>query len=543
MLSPNGQKSRNTFLIGFIIALFLLQTVPAAADTNPSPAEISRKLEAAAVKYQVPAEILKAVAFVESGWRQFDGAGRPVASRDRQPGLGIMQITSYNAADAEVVSALKYDIDYNIATGAKMLLLKWEATPRIGDGDKSKLENWYFALWAYNSWSMANNPHSAALRGRAAYQDKILKLMNTAYLDELTPPVAVTPIPPSSLPAGSLPKRATTWNTPTPVHVSNISAADPSRGGSELFSLFARISGVNRCDTAAQIAVTAWLPGCSAVVVAPADNYLNSLVAIPLSEKEGAPILLTGAGALDHRAERALQYLQPMKVILLGRELSEGVENQIRALLPQAQIERLGGADHFETAARVATEFPAGRAVALISDAASPDALSLAATAAAAGYPLLLTEKNSLPAVTQAALAELQPSAIITAGGESLMADSVLAEALRLAALPPEALTRYAGADRYETSAAVMRAAFPHVGKIYLASGETLADALSGAALAAQQSLPLLLVSPAGVAEDGILADYLRSLPAETEIEIFGGTAAVPDSTAAAVQTLLGAGQ
>ncbi|MDR1070128.1 MAG: cell wall-binding repeat-containing protein [Gracilibacteraceae bacterium] len=542
MLSPNGQKSRNTFLIGFIIALFLLQTAPAAADTNPSPAEISQKLEAAAVKYQVPAEILKAVAFVESGWRQFDGAGRPVASRDRQPGLGIMQITSYNAADAEVVNALKYDIDYNIASGAKMLLLKWEATPRIGDGDKSKLENWYFALWAYNSWSMANNPHSAALRGRVAYQDKILKLMNTAYLDELTLPVAVTPIPPSSLPAGSLPKRATVWNTPTPVHVSNISAAEPSRGGAELFSLFARISGANRCDTAAQIAVTGWLPGCSAVVVAPVDNYLNSLIAIPLSEKEGAPILLTGAGALDHRAEQALQYLRPIKIILLGQELTEGVETQIRALLPQAQIERLGGVDHFETAARVATEVPTGRAVALISDAASPDALSLAAAAASAGYPFLLTEKNSLPAVTQAALADLRPSAIITAGGENL-ADSVLAEALRLTALPPEALTRYAGADRYETSAAVMRAAFPHVGKIYLASGETLADALSGAALAAQQSLPLLLVSPAGVPEDGILADYLRSLPAETEIEIFGGTAAVPDAAAAAVQALLGAGQ
>ncbi|MDR0433612.1 MAG: cell wall-binding repeat-containing protein [Gracilibacteraceae bacterium] len=533
-------------MIGFIAALFLFCASPAeAANANPSLPEVSKKIEAAAVKYQVPAEILKAVAYVESGWRQFDAAGRPVTSRGGHPGLGIMQITSYNAADAAVVNALKYDIDYNIAAGAKMLLLKWEATPRIGDGDKAKLENWYFALWAYNSWSAVNNPNTAALRGRTAYQDKILKLMNTAYLDELTPPVAVTPLPRSSLPAGLLPGRSSTWATPAPVHATQITAAAEQSRGSEILTsaLFARISGVNRSDTAAQIAVSGWLPGCAAVILAAPDSFLDALAAIPLSEKEGAPILLTDAASLDRRAERALIYLNPMKIILLGRELSAESESQLRALLPQAQITRVGGSDPFETAALVASAFPAGQTVALASSAASPDALSLATAAASAGYPLLLAEPNSLPAATQAALTALKPAAIVTAGGESALADSVLAEALRLTALPPEALIRYSGPDRYETAAAVMRAAFPKVGKIYLASGDTLYDALGGAALAARQSLPLLFVPPAGVAADGIMADYLRSLPPGTEIEIFGGGGAVTDSAAASVQALLGAGR
>jgi putative cell wall-binding protein len=439
-----------------------------------------------------------------------------------------------------VINALKYDIDYNIATGARMLALKWDATPRIGDGDKSKLENWYFALWAYNSWSVANNPRSAAARGRVAYQDKILKLMNTAYLGELTPPVAVTPIPLASLPAGLLPGRGAVWPTPEPAHTTRVAA--PARGGAETVSaLFARISGVNRFDTAANIAVTGWLSGCPTVILTERDDFLSALAAIPLSKKEGAPILLTETAALDHRAERALRFLQPEKVILLGRELSGEIENQIRALLPQARLERIGGNDPYETAALIAAGFPAGRSAALVADVASPAALSLATAAAAAGSPLLLTGRDSLPPATQTALASLRPSALLTVGGENLLAASVLDEALRFAALPAEALTFYGGADEYAAAAAVTQAVFPRVGKIFLASGETLADALGGAALAAQQSVPLLLVPATGVEPDGILADYLRSLPAETEMEIFGGEAAVPDSAAAAVRDLLGA--
>ncbi|MDR1961866.1 MAG: cell wall-binding repeat-containing protein, partial [Gracilibacteraceae bacterium] len=357
MLSNRNQKRMKIFLTGFLVSLFLLQTAPAplaAAYRNPSLAEVAQKIEAAAARYQVPAEILKAVAYLESGWRQFDSAGRPVTSRGSRPSLGIMQITSYNAADTQTVNALKYDIDYNIAAGAQMLLHKWEATPRIGDGDKSKLENWYFALWAYNSWSAANNPHTAAARGRAAYQDKVLKLMGTAYLDELTPPVTVTPVPPSSLPAGAVPARGSAWATPAPVHVTLTrgAAAEPSRGGAETTSPFARISGVNRYDTAANIAVTGWPAGCSAVIVTAQNDDLGALAAIPLSKMEGAPILLTGEAALDHRAERALRFLQPEKVILLGAEMSAAVENSVRAAAPLARIERLSGADHYETAAQ-----------------------------------------------------------------------------------------------------------------------------------------------------------------------------------------------
>jgi putative cell wall-binding protein len=55
---------------------------------------------------------------------------------------------------------------------------------------------------------------------------------------------------------------------------------------------------------------------------------------------------------------------------------------------------------------------------------------------------------------------------------------------------------RVGGADRFAVSAAVSAAAFgPGVGTVYIASGETYADALSGAAAAGKNFAPVLLVT------------------------------------------------
>ena len=142
----------------------------------------------------VPPSILKAVGWVESGWRQFTPAGRPLVSFDF--GYGTMQITSGMAGafgnaggsiDPAVQSSIATDYRFNIGYGAKMLAQKWAAVPRIGDGDPAKVENWYYALWAYNGWGWANNPNNPrfARRGTPAtdpasypYQERVLYLVS-----------------------------------------------------------------------------------------------------------------------------------------------------------------------------------------------------------------------------------------------------------------------------------------------------------------------------------------------------------------------------
>jgi hypothetical protein len=128
----------------------------ASASPNPSTAEIRAKLRAAAIARGIPPEILYAIAFQESTWRQFDANGDPLIGFDGL-GIGIMQVTSYVAYDLDV-ERLKTDIGYNIAAGADILLEKRTWTPVIGDGDTRCYETWFYAVWAYNSWT-ADNPY------------------------------------------------------------------------------------------------------------------------------------------------------------------------------------------------------------------------------------------------------------------------------------------------------------------------------------------------------------------------------------------------
>ena len=143
--------------------------------------------------HSVPSSILKAVGWVESGWRQFTPQGKPVVSFDF--GYGIMQITSgmagaFGSPDGSIDPATQSDIAsnfrFNIGYGALILEQKWSATPRIGNGDPTVIENWYYALWAYNGWGWVNNPNNPRFsrQGTPAtdpntypYQERVLYLV------------------------------------------------------------------------------------------------------------------------------------------------------------------------------------------------------------------------------------------------------------------------------------------------------------------------------------------------------------------------------
>jgi hypothetical protein len=81
-------------------------------------------------------------------------------------GYGVAQVTDgmrlaghekpgEHALPYQTQRAVALDFAANIAAGVSILANKWNETYRAGvkvhDGDPSALENWYFALWAYNS--------------------------------------------------------------------------------------------------------------------------------------------------------------------------------------------------------------------------------------------------------------------------------------------------------------------------------------------------------------------------------------------------------
>ena len=194
---------------------------------------------------------------------------------------------------------------------------------------------------------------------------------------------------------------------------------------------------------------------------------------------------------------------------------------------PNDGVERVSGANRFATAAALATDrFTSGVPAAfVVTGRGFADALASAAAAAALGGPILLTEQSSLPSETRDALDALAPGEIIVVGGSGAVSDAVLAE---LGGFAPT--RRIAGTSRYDTAAALAQDAFPTpVGdeglSLFLASGESFADALSGAAAAASSPPTPLLLTAAGALPDATRAELLRQRT--PGVFILGGPAAV----------------
>jgi len=197
-------------------------------------------------------------------------------------------------------------------------------------------------------------------------------------------------------------------------------------------------------------------------------------------------------------------------------------------------LSRLAGATRYETAAAISrSQFATGDIatgvngvpVAFIATGTNyPDALAGGPAAAAAGGPILLVSPNGIPAATSAELLRLNPGRIVILGGSAVVSNGVQA---LLNDYTPGTVTRLAGANRYATARAIAQGTFSApVDTAYIASGVNFPDALAGAAVAARDGAPVLLVQPNMIPSDTAAA--LMALD-PGRIVVLGGPAAVSD--------------
>src|SRR5680860_1813325 len=74
--------------------------------------------------------------------------------------------------------------------------------------------------------------------------------------------------------------------------------------------------------------------------LARSDNPVDALAASSVAGQLGAPVYLTGTAGLDAQARDGLVNTDPQVVVLAGgtSALSDTVEREVRALLPEAQV-------------------------------------------------------------------------------------------------------------------------------------------------------------------------------------------------------------
>ena len=255
-----------------------------------------------------------------------------------------------------------------------------------------------------------------------------------------------------------------------------------------------------------------------AVVLASAESFPDALVGAPLASRMDASMLLVAAGPLEARVRAEIdRVLEPGSgtVVILGgeRAVSSEVESELREA--GYVVERVAGADRFDTAAKVAESTSPLSPVVLATGREFPDALAAGAGAAAIGGVVLLTDGDQIPPATQAALDARPGARRFAVGGPAAAAD-------------PSA-NAVVGGDRYDTAAQVADLFFVTPQSVGLASGERFPDAVTGGAFIARLGGPLLLVRPTALPAS--TRDFLVSRAGFVEhVVAFGGPAVLSDA-------------
>lgn len=288
-----------------------------------------------------------------------------------------------------------------------------------------------------------------------------------------------------------------------------------------------RISGKDRYATAAAVSKHAFpkTSGGTAVVALGLD-YPDALSAAPLAAKLGGPLLLTQKNGVPQATLNEIARLKPKRVIVVGGTgaVSDTALRQLRA--NGRTVERISGKDRYATSLAIMKRgwgTSAPRAfVATGTDFA--DALSASAAAGSVNAPVVLVPgaASSMPAATGTALRNAGVTRVSIAGGTGAVSAGI-----ERSLKQRHTVTRFAGKNRYETSALIARAHHTARGDAYVAAGLDFPDALSGAVAAGTKKAPLVLAQQICVPR---VVDSALNTVKPARIHVLGGTGVLTES-------------
>lgn len=289
------------------------------------------------------------------------------------------------------------------------------------------------------------------------------------------------------------------------------------------------IAGYDQYETAAKIAEDGWSGTSDYAILAAgmSANLVDALAAGPLAAKLNAPIILTEGNVLSQKAKEQLTRLKVKQVFITSGSavIKRSVIDEVKTIASVIEVKALGGFDASETSVNIAKEM-ANQGVkiskAVVAGGVGSDALSVATIAAAQGMPILYTRGSALSDYVASYLnsikADLKQTYVI--GGTAVISEAVKAQI-------PGVVNRYAGITRYDTNIEVLKNFVGAKNKTtYVASGQSMVDALAGVPLAVKTN-SLILLTDQTLPEAS--KKYAQSYSSSNVIGL-GGTAVVPTS-------------
>jgi putative cell wall-binding protein len=259
-----------------------------------------------------------------------------------------------------------------------------------------------------------------------------------------------------------------------------------------------RIAGPNRYATSVAASKRGFPDGAATVVIATGENWPDALGGSALAGAVGGPLLLTRTTSLPAEVANEIKRLGATKAYILGStaSVSAGVASAIDALPLITKVTRLGGANRYETARKVADETirllgsDFGKQAFVATGSNYPDAVAASPIAAWRGMPILLANINAgtvsvPPAVTDVIIlgSDLAVPTAVETYLEGVVAD----------------VDRIGGRNRYDTAAQIAEFGVG-VGMTWdgvgLSTGLNFPDALAAGPMLATRDSVLLLTRP-----------------------------------------------
>ncbi|WP_432547098.1 cell wall-binding repeat-containing protein [Kineococcus sp. SYSU DK004] len=200
-----------------------------------------------------------------------------------------------------------------------------------------------------------------------------------------------------------------------------------------------RVGGDDRVATAAALSARFYAtpapdrPGVRRVVIATGYEFPDALTGSAAAAHVESPLLLVPRDALPGAVVAELQRLRPQAITVVGgsSRVSDAVLQQLRQYTA-GPVERVAGADRYDTAVRVSRDFFSdARSVVLASGETYADALAAGAVAGRAGGPLLLAAHGCVTEGANLEIERLQrlhgeASALVSFGGPSRLSEDTL---------------------------------------------------------------------------------------------------------------------
>ena len=319
-------------------------------------------------------------------------------------------------------------------------------------------------------------------------------------------------------------------------------------------------AGADRYETAVRLAenFARSQQRLSAVIVVSGESLEESVSATPLAGHLNAPILFTRHDVLHPLVAEFISSQSVPSVLVAGgpAAVSDDVVAALEGLVHSPAVERVAGADRYETAVALASRLPAegaewcggGEPAAVLAnggDVSLTGAMAAGPMASRMGVPVLLTRAADLPAATAGFLSERAIGHVVIVGGDGEVSADVVAAVRALGVAEVE---RIDGRSASRTSVLLAdlalgfcRAALGSVSNdtVALVRGDLAADGIAAAGVLARTYragalVPMLLV---GEHLDPAVSRWLRETPSHVHLRIVvvGGTAAVGDQARRAV--------